>query len=220
MKNPCPHEESLMDYLEGRLSDGDRSQIEEHLSNCQACLEALVVAKAMTDDRDHLELEPVPKGVTQAAVDLVTNLCAKPKVAFTEKLRGSIRSTVSKITDTLQPGPLGVLQPVPIRSSSTVVCDDLVSVTVSFRGMKTEIEMEKAGDGKAHIRVKPLNPKKDAGTLRVNLKAGEREIASYLVEGAYVLFEDIPFGHYSISIVENGEELGAYLFEMKDSQDG
>jgi hypothetical protein len=101
-----------------------------------------------------------------------------------------------------------------------VASEDRVCIKVSFRDIKTEIEIEKAGEDKAHIRVKPDLAARDVEGIRVTLKKGDREVASYPLEGAYVLFEDIPFGHYSISLAKNGVLLGTYLFEIKDSGHG
>ena len=69
MKMTCPDEERLLDYLEGRLSEEDRSRVEEHLSDCERCLEALVVTNGLLRSRDRFELEAVPPEVTEAAVN-------------------------------------------------------------------------------------------------------------------------------------------------------
>ena len=89
-----------------------------------------------------------------------------------------------------------------------------------FKEIETEIEIEKIGAGKAHIRVKFPEAYKPREAIRVTLKKGRREIASYLLDGAYVLFENIPFGHYGISLAENGMNLGTYLFEIKETRHG
>ena len=46
------------------------------------------------------------------------------------------------------------------------------------------------------------------------MEKGKREMTSYLLDGDYVLFEDIPFGRYGISLAENGVKFGTYLFEI------
>jgi hypothetical protein len=91
---------------------------------------------------------------------------------------------------------------------------------VPFKGIQTEIEIEKTGSNRAHIRVKLHEAGKQPEGVRVTLKAGEREIASYPFDGGYVLFEDIPFGHYSISLDKDGFQFGTYLFEIKETLHG
>lgn len=50
---------------------------------------------------------------------------------------------------------------------------------------------------------------------------GKREIASYLVgKRGYVLFDDVPFGHYTLTLARDGEMLGDYLFEIKETRYG
>lgn len=220
MKIPCPDEERLLDYLEGRLSEEDRSRVEKHLSDCQRCLETVLVTKRMVGDTDRFELDPVPAEVTESAVQLVTSQGTLSCGTVMEKLRRSIKDTVSKISDTLQVGPWGRWQPVPVRGSKRVASDDLVCLRVPFKGIDTEIEIEKTGSNKAHIRVKLPEAIKRTEGVRVTLKAGEREIASCLFDEGYVVFEDIPFGHYSISLAKDGLDFGTYLFEIKETRHG
>jgi hypothetical protein len=220
MNKPCPDEEKLLDYLEGRLAEEDRFEVEEHLSDCQTCLDALVITTGMVRDEDRLELDPVPAEVTESAVQLVTSQCTKSCGALMEKVERSIRNTFSKISDSLPLGPWAGWQPVPIRGSKKVASDDLVCLRVPFKDIDTEIEIEKTGNNKAHIRVKLHEASKHREGVRVTLKAGEREIASCLSEEGSVLFEDIPFGHYSISLAKDGLGSGTYLFEIKETLHG
>ncbi len=220
MKMPCPDEERLLDYLEGRLSEEDRSQIEEHLSNCDTCLEGLVVTNGLVRGRVSWELDPVPTRVTDGAVHLVTSQRALSHGSWMEKLGQSVKDLGSRMSDFLRLKPWGRWQLAPIRGSKTVASEDLVCLRVPFKEIETQIEIEKTGTGKAHIRVKLSEANKHRKAVRITLKKGEREIASYLLDGTYVLFEDIPFGHYSISLAENGMSLGTYLFEIKETRHG
>ena len=218
MKTSCPNEEKLVDYFEGRLSKEDNSQLETHFADCQDCLEALAAAKKMIAEMDRFKLEQVPRSVTESAVKLVLGQFEE-SAGFVEKLGRSAKEMASRLTDTLR-GPWGVLQPVPIRGSETRESPGFVCHTVYFKGIETEIEIEQVGEGKAHIRVKPAEAKRRIEGLRVTLKKGDREIASYLLEGPYVLFEDIPFGPYGITLAENEAQLGTYHFEVKDTREG
>ena len=221
MNKPCPDEEQLLDYIEGRLPEEDRLKMEEHLSDCHTCLDALVVTTSMVRDEGRIELDPVPAEVTESAVQLVTSQCTKSCGVLMEKVERSIKNTFSKISDSLQLGPWAGWQPVPIRGSKKVTSDDLVCLSVPFKDINTEIEIEKTGSNKAQIRVKLHEASKHKEGIRVTLKAGEREIASCLSDdGGCVLFEDIPFGHYSISLAKDGLQFGTYLFEIKETLHG
>lgn len=215
MKTRCPDEERLADYLEGRLSEKEKSQVEEHLAWCDICLEGLAVTSRLMQDRDQFELDPVSNEVTEAAVRSVTSRTAITQDSLMEKLKGSVSNIGSAISEVLCPKQGG--QPALVRGSKTVVSDDFVCLNVSFEEIETEIEIEKTGNSSAHIRVKPHKAGKYRGILRITLKQGKREVASYLLDGLYVLFEDIPFGHYSISLAKKGVSLGTYIFEVKGS---
>ena len=217
MKIPCPDEEKLAGYLEGRLSEAEKSQMEEHLSDCQICLEGLVVTNGLVRCKGLHDLDPVPAEVTEATVNLVTSNFAISHRSTMERLKGSIRNLGSRILDVLWLNPLGKWRLAPIRGSKRVESEDIVRLRVPFKDINMEIEIEKAGAGKARICVSLHGSNKPRKGVRITLKKGEREIASYLLDGAYVLFKDIPFGHYGISLAEDGVSLGTYLFEIKDT---
>ncbi len=154
MKMSCPDEERLVDYLESRLSEENRSQIEEHLSNCQICLDGRVVAGGLAQGRDRFELDPVPNAVTEAAVRLVTRQRTLSYDPFIEKLKRSITQLGSGISDLLRLSPWIRWQLAPIRGSKTVASEDFISLRVTFKEIETRIEIEKTAGDKALIRVK------------------------------------------------------------------
>jgi Putative zinc-finger len=220
MNGFCPDEEKLADFLEGRLSREDRSQTEEHLAGCQGCLEALVIANTLTRGTSEMELEPVPAAVTETAVGRVMNRYAATSGSLTQGIRPSLKDLGARMIEVLSSRLFGESCPAPVRSSKIVSSEDRVCVRVPFKEIDTEIEIEKAGVGTATIRVRLLETSTFVRALRATLKQGEREITSHLVEGSSVLFEDIPFGHYGVSLTEDGKILGTYLFEIKESHGG
>jgi hypothetical protein len=218
VNNPCPDEERLVDYTEGRLSEDDQSQIEEHLSECHLCLDTFILMREMAENLEQFELEHVPKRVTETAVDLVTKRHFKSS-NLNKKIGFFFNETVSRIVETL-PKPNGAMQPVLVRGAKIEPSDDRVCLTVTFKNIKTKIEIEKSDPEKVLIRVSPSGSFESIKGIRVTLKSGDREFASHRLIETYVVFEDIPFGHYSISLTDNGEELGSYMFEIKDSRYG
>jgi len=212
-KESCPDEERVADYLEGRLSAEDKEAMDAHLSECELCLEELVIAgKAI---RDAAALPAVPSGVTEGAVRLVVGRTT----GITKKgVKESIAACAEKISDFFRYSIPWRWQHATIRSSRTAAAPDLVIVRKVFKEIEAEIEIEKTGQDKAHIRVKAGG--RDKNGIRVTLKKGEREISSQLLSGGYALFEDIPFGRYEIVFSTNGSELGTYTFEIRESRNG
>lgn len=225
METRCSDDEMLADYFEGRLSDQDRTEMEAHLSECKMCMEALVVANSVVRGRSRFESEAAPNEVTEAAVCLINRQTSVLHGSLMQRLKRSIkglprysllRSLWSKVSDFLRL-PWVEWRLARIRGSGRIISEDLINVRKSFNGLETEIEIEKTGHNKAHIRVKAPEYDSHKKTLRITLKRGEREISSYLLNGAYVLFEDIPFGHYSLAFVRDGAKIGTYLFEIKET---
>ena len=139
MRTRCPDEERLADYLEGRLSEKERSHVEEHLAECEICLEGLAVITRLVQDRDRFELDHVSNEVTEAAVRLVTSRTTMTQNSLMEKLKESVNNIGSSISVVLCPGQ--GWRPAPVRGSKTVVSDDCVCLKVSFEEIDTEIEI-------------------------------------------------------------------------------
>jgi hypothetical protein len=99
------------------------------------------------------------------------------------------------------------------------VYKDLVRLRKTFGGMEMEIEIEKTGENKALIRVKPAG-ESHREEIRLTLRKGSREISSGLLSRGHVVFEDIPFGRYSIISSRDGVILGEYLFKIKETHYG
>jgi hypothetical protein len=220
MKGSCPDEERLAEFLEGSLSADERSQTEEHLAECQSCLEALVIANTLARGRTEAELEPVPARVTERAVGRVTSRYPATSDSLMEEVRSSLRDLGARMREVLSSRWFGTSSTAPVRSSKIVASEERVCVRVPFKETETEIEVEKAGVGTATIRLRLVEASALGRALRVTLKQGEREITSHLLEGSSVLFEDIAFGHYGVSLTEDGKILGTYLFEIKESRRG
>ena len=217
MEIACPADEIHADYLEGRLSEEERSEMEEHLSDCNACLEVLAVANSLIRGEEQFRLEPVPAKVTDAAGRLVQSQDPQVSEHLSEKIERILKDLSSKVSESFSPKTWGQLQPQPVRGSKRKVPKDLVLLKKTFEDVETEIEIEKVGENKALIRVRLLLADFTSQKVRVTLKKNDREIASHLAEEAYVLFEDIPFGHYSLTFDRDGLTLWTYLFEIKET---
>jgi hypothetical protein len=217
MKKACPSDEMLADYLQGHLAEKEGSEMEEHLSDCTICLEELVIANSLFQGANLPQLDAVPAEVTEAAVRLMQSLDSAESDSLSEKFERAIKDLPTRISDFLNHKTWAELQPQPVRGFKRKVAKDLVLLKKTFEDVESEIEIEKMGENKALIRVRLLLADLTSQKIRVTLKKGDREIASHLAEEAYVLFEDIPFGHYSLTFARDGLTLGTYLFEIKET---
>ena len=214
----CPNEEKMADYLEGRLSNKEKTRIEDHISECEFCLEEVVVLKNLVREEYQLELASVPQDVTQNAVHLVTGRESPRHTTLWESLTRTVRDLYQGLSDLFTSMQLGDLSYGTVRGSPKNVTGDLVRLPRTFGDLKTEIEIEKRGKNKAHIRLKLLE-KPIGKSVRVTLKRDEREVSSDLLndDKDYALFEDIPFGSYNLVLIIEGVALGMYPFKITDT---
>jgi hypothetical protein len=217
MYNRCLKKEEIVDYLENRLKDDDRTRTELHLSECDTCLEELMVFNSIVRSEGLTELDPVPKEVTQAAVNSIR--VAEDYPTF-EKFLKVLKKMLSKWSDLFADFlPLRNMRLAPIRGSKRVVSEDLVLIRKSFTDFNVEIEVEKTGPDRARIDV-IVTEKTKANPIRVTLLKNKREVSSYLTNGSNAVFEDMPFGHYLLLFMRNGAKIGEYLFEIKENRNG
>ena len=217
MKNLCPDEERIGDYIDGRLNDNDISGVEGHLSECETCRQEFIIGKGLVRGGDSLELNPVPGEVTQSTLRLVNRQASILTIPLKEKFIRLFNDIRSGITDLFRPVLWGNWGLEAIRGSRKVVSEDLVHIRKRFGDIETDIEIEKAGESKANIRVKLAGDNPDNGGVRVTLKRGERELSSCLPDNrGHVLFEDVPFDRYNLYFTKDRIALGIYPFEIKE----
>jgi hypothetical protein len=145
---------------------------------------------------------------------------AEPSDALPDKLKRAAGGLWEKALDTLNLPSRAGLELAPIRGSKTRLGKDLIHLSKTFKDLEVEIDIEKTGEDKANIRVALPASQKDEKTVRATLKRGDREVSSSLLNKAYVLFEDVPFGHYNLSFSREGVELGVYSFEIRENHHG
>ena len=143
MRQLCPNDELIIDYIEGRLSEEDRFGLENHLSACEMCLEELVITNNFVARKDIYELELPPAEVTDAAVNLVTDRSPLPSSVLIDYVNKFFSKLGYYIMNPIRIGSWGRWHPAPIRGFKVAASEDYVCFEVSFKDVKTEIEVEK-----------------------------------------------------------------------------
>jgi hypothetical protein len=214
MRPQCIGEEMLMDYVEGRLPERQRSRVERHLVGCERCLEEAALVWQMLHAKELVEMEPVPETVTNRAVEGVGRLRSE---TIMEKIVGNagpkLGSWAEKLSAMMASRAPGL---VVVRGSKTVIGDDLILLKKSFVNLDVDMEIEKKRGDQASIRVMLSRNSIPDETVRVTLFSEARELSSYLLEGAGAVFDDIPFGRYMFVFSRNGKRVGEYPFELKE----
>jgi len=220
MKKPCPPDEVLADYLENRLLEKERARVEKHLSACSRCLEDLIVAKGLVGVENGTEPDLAPPAVTEAAVRLVQTEASSCSSPLPDRIRETARNLVNEVSSLLPLDDWRGWGLQAIRGPKRIRVKDFVRLRRTFEDIDAEIEIERTGENKAQIRVRVLEAEKLRHLVRVTLMQGGREVASSLAEQGSVLFEDTPFGHYSLTLTGDGLALGTFVFEIKESHRG
>jgi len=218
MKTICPQEELLADYLENRLGLEEKSGIESHFSECSRCLDEFMTANSITQNRENLAADPVPEHVTEAAVNLIAKLASHPPDSYKPRSYQFFNKIFSKISEHIKLMRYNRNRFAPVRGSRSSETSDFYRVRKMFKEIVAEIEIEKSGLQIAAIRTTLINGFGHETDFRVTLRNGNnREIASHRISGKFAIFENIPFGHYSLAFIQNGKKIGTYSFEIKES---
>jgi len=218
MRTKCVKEEVLMDYLEGRLSEKERSKSERHIANCETCLEEVVVAGEMIRGNSYFELDTVPADVTRRAIEAVRAIRDNSLLNRVSIVVSQLVSKLSGIVTGLWPWKSPGLA--PVRGTKTVIAEDLILLRKSFSDLDAEIEIEKKGRNMAYIRVLLARDDTPEKPIRITLFKNGREVVSCPSTRSAALFEDIPFGHYELVFTRKGVKAGEYPFEIKETRHG
>jgi hypothetical protein len=218
MERPDLREERLADYLEGRLGIEQRSRIKSHLSECPHCLDAFLTANSMARHQDHSVADRVPEHVTETAVRLVSKLVTRQQETYKQVSNQLFSKMYARISEKFKVLRYNHNFLAPVRSSRKSETSEFYHVRKSFQGITIEIEIEKVSRQTATVRVTLINGDDNGNDVRVTLRNGNnRELASHRIAGEFVVFENIPFEHYNLSFVQNGNSIGTYRFEIKES---
>ena len=173
----------------------------------------------MMQNRQYLEAaDPVPGYVTEAAVKRVAQLVAGRRNDIKERSSPFFHKIYSKFIEHIRLIMFNKNRFAPVRGSGTSETGHFYRVRKMFKEILAEIEIEKAGFQIAAIRVTVINGFGAVSNTRVTLQnSHQREVASYPISANFVVFENIPFGHYSLVFMQNKHRIGKYDFEVKES---
>jgi hypothetical protein len=213
----CPDEETLIDFLENRLTDRQRTRIEKHLAGCAACRDQVATWMDLVHGDALAGAEPVPDGVTQNALDAVAGLAHDSMVGKLYEQTGRLITRGKAVIEQIMVGHGA--QPVAVRGDRSAVAGRLIQVRKTFGDLDLRIEIEDSGAHQALIRVACDREQPPAEPIRVVLRKSMREVASMALAGAPVVFEEIPYGVYALVFMRSGVQLGEYLFELTGAPD-
>lgn len=220
MKSLCPSEEFLADYIEGRLPERKRLQLEVHLVDCETCIQELIVSHHLIIGEPQAGIEDVPSGVTAAVVSRLKSLPSATSSSLRQKFHELLDHFHEMASEFLSLFRGGGRHLILLRGFQKTVSKDSIRRTKSFKDLKIELEVERTGKRNACIRIRLLNNIEELKGIRITLRQDkDREVASKLFDGYQVIFEDTPFGRYSLVFSRDGQKIGTYRFVTRETRD-
>ncbi|MGA6926580.1 MAG: zf-HC2 domain-containing protein [Desulfosarcina sp.] len=214
MKRLCVDEETLMDYIEGRLPPRLRKRVEKHLCKCANCRDLLMVATELMHDNASIHVEPVPSTVTDRAVAAVQALSGR-RHTWRERLLSGGRLLLDSWRSLLpEAAPDPLFQPVGLRGACLAEDENLVRDCIDGAGFAATLTIERISDTHFNVQVEPTLEPLAGPALRVALFTDGREIASATLLMEAVQFEDLPRGKYTLVFTRANQQLDTYPFEV------
>lgn len=211
----CPAEEALADYLQQRLRPEARDKVERHLAVCDRCAQTLLAAADVLEEAGASGTEPVPQHVL---ANLLSSIPAGRRSLF-GRLRQTLRERAGVFAEQVA-GLTALGQPAaaPVRGRKKVVSKNLIVLEKVFKTIKLAIEIEKTGPGCADIKVVATRPGSGARFpgVRIDIRQGSRELASFVAVRGEAVFEKIAFGSYRLIARHATRKLGEVRLAIKE----
>ncbi len=215
MRNPCPDDEYLIDFLEDRLTPTQRSQMEGHLAACASCREQVSVCARLMHDDSLSAVPSAPPALTRQAEAEVALLNTPRR---TRRPLPDPRRWAARGRAVLEQFKFwGAPAPVAVRGKDAPMAEDPIQRRKQFGDLAVVIELEPHHGSRALVRVALDEKVEIAEPVRVAVIRDGRELASMMLGDAALVFEDIAPGIYTLVFVRRGDIAGEYTFELTDA---
>lgn len=211
LKKGCPDEETLICFMEGRLTEEENQQLKKHFIGCDNCLE---LVSLVSQEAERIAL---PEDLIMRAKEVILQRQSlEPALleiilALKEKTIDLIK-TSGNILFGQEFAPLPVLRGRNIKDFG-----EEVTIVKDLANLKTEIELENKSHNYVKITLKlaDISTGKPVEGLRISLIREGEEIESYIVESGKIIFDNVLADNYSIEISTPELTLGKILLEIK-----
>ena len=186
----------LIDYINGRLNQEERSSMKEQIENDPVLQKMITVIKGMKSETDQIEWQKLQK----PSHDLIDRMLKDIK---RRNIEGNEKSGVNIFDSSLLPLPEGVRR-----------------AEVDTRRLKFLI-----GDAQLELSIYPISPKsfeligqisglKESRSISVELKGGKSKITSDANQFNLFRIPRVPSGSYVLILREEREVIGKINFEL------
>lgn len=213
-KGICPGEENLACYLDNLLIDTEKENVEEHLTECDKCLQQVIFLHKLKNEVKEEGFIKTPQEVIKKAKDLVQE---SPFKEIVEVVLSFAKDTINVLKDTgAMFTPLEMI-PVEVRKGETDKEKDVVHLRKTFEEIKVEIIIERLNENTYEIEVLTSDSTTETplDDVRLNLIFNERELASYLTVNGSASFKSLHMGKYTFVIVRDKDVIGKIQLQLK-----
>ncbi|HEX9879826.1 MAG TPA: zf-HC2 domain-containing protein [Candidatus Binatia bacterium] len=210
----CPDEESLAVYLSGSLADEERDGLERHLAACSYCLSEVAAANEASEPGEKVS---VPQWLTERAMALVQ---APRAASLFDLVIRFVKDTVEMVQQSGEWMSTLAPQPAAVRGAAKPASRGLLQVERQMGAHKIALEVEKTDGGGCQVIVRVTGEDgKPVDGVRLSLKAGEREQASFLTRQGQAVFESVPEGEYDLILSLAAATLGTIRLKIVGSHE-
>lgn len=214
MKRICIDDETIADYLEGRVKPHTREQVERHLCDCAECRELVMTGALMLHDDASIPVDTVPTAVIQDTIEAVNAASGRRPVKMSRVMENARqlldrgRSFFSELTPGLEP------QPVALRGGVSVSGGENSYMLIRLADADIRMEIDETAPARFTLDIAPARDTFLETPLTVGLFDRGEEIASATLVDRPVQFEDLPGGRFKIRFSQAGRRLAEYLLEL------
>ncbi len=213
----CLDDKMLSHYIDGVLKKTDKEKVEQHILECNYCLDLILLHKKASEDEAYEAVPDVPRIWMERAKNLVTEKLKDARVGLFDIVLKFAKETVEVIKNT---GNLSISYgavPVPVRGEKKILPANLVTLSKTFSNIQSDLEVEKVAEDIVNMKVmtKDVESCEPVKGLRISIFNPHREIASHITENGEVCFEGLRFGEYIVKINRPDKEIGQISLNIK-----
>ena len=210
MDMPCPKEEDLACFCEGRLSRRESRKIQEHLISCPRCAEAAAIfSKDFGDEKDAPEV-------------LITKAKGLIKDALPPEIFEVIIALKEEALEVLKTGGDIIIDneiiPLPVlRSRQISKFPQEIKLIKEFQDSRVTLEIMRKENKRLRIslRLEDKTFRRPLRGLRIALFKKSKELESYEATTGQAVFDSVLAGEYGIRIFCENEVIGDIRLEIK-----
>jgi len=208
MKTSCPDIEILYKYLNKSLPDYEKIIFESHMADCDACLEALVIARKLYKDKILLQYEPVHKW--QVSQEKNTGQFCKKNIRSGKEFIHRINAFMYGFFNSKD------LAYARIRSGEDTDNNPYIKIEKKLDQFTISMEIEKIAHNSASMHIGLQSGYSHKDVFSVILTCEDQTYKARKICDGKAFFENLPFKSYYLTLTQNTNEKVSFPFLINE----